>query len=79
MNRLRVVRAERRISQFRLRLETGIHQSKISLFENDLIQPTEDEKQRLAKALRIDIVELFGDGKPTAVPKDKSQGENADD
>jgi transcriptional regulator with XRE-family HTH domain len=44
-------------------LETGIHQSKISLFENDLIAPTDDEKQRLAKALGVSVQEIFGDGK----------------
>jgi transcriptional regulator with XRE-family HTH domain len=60
MNRLRVVRAEKRISQFRLRLETGIHQSKISLFENDLIEPSEDEKEKLARALEVSVAELFG-------------------
>lgn len=63
MNRLRVVRAEKRISQFRLRLETGIHQSKISLFENDLIAPTNDEKERLAKVLGVSVKEIFGNGK----------------
>jgi transcriptional regulator with XRE-family HTH domain len=73
MNRLRVVRAEKRISQFRLRLETGIHQSKISLFENDLIAPTDDEKEKLAKALGLNVTEIFGDGK-VAISGEKERG-----
>lgn len=52
-NNLREVRAVRRITQFQLRVSTGIHQSKISMIENGLIEPREDEKQRLAKALEV--------------------------
>jgi len=59
MNRLREVRVVRRISQFQLRLSTGIHQSKISLFENGLILPRADERKRLAKALGVKPEEIF--------------------
>jgi len=59
MNRLRVVRAEKRISQFRLRLETGINATKISFIENDLVEATADEKKALAKALDISVSEIF--------------------
>jgi len=64
MNRLRIVRAEKRISQFRLRLETGINSTKISFFENDLVEPTEDEKNKLAKALGVSVEEIFPDHIP---------------
>ena len=53
MNRLREVRVLKRITQFQLRIATGIHQSKISMIENGLIEPGEDEKQKLAKALGV--------------------------
>jgi predicted transcriptional regulator len=53
MNRLREMRVVKRITQFQLRLATGIHQSKISLIENGLIEPRKDEKQKLGKALHV--------------------------
>lgn len=60
MNRLRVIRAEKRITQFQLRLSTGIHQSKISLIENEFVTPREEEKERLAKALHVRMQEIWG-------------------
>ena len=50
MNRLREVRVVKRITQFRLRLETGINPTKICLAENGLVDLSENEKERLAKA-----------------------------
>lgn len=61
MNRLRVIRAEKRISQFLLRLQTGISTSKISLIENSLLQPTQEEKSKIAKALGVDVGDIFLD------------------
>lgn len=58
-NRLRETRLLKRITQFQLRILTGIHQSKISLIENGLIDPTQDEEKKLAKALGIKAEELF--------------------
>ena len=58
-NRLRVIRAERRITQFQLRLQTGINATKISFIENGLVQPREDEKQKLARALGANPEEIF--------------------
>jgi len=49
-NKLREVRVVKRITQFLLRVATEIHQSKISMIENGLIQPCEDEAKRLARA-----------------------------
>jgi transcriptional regulator with XRE-family HTH domain len=59
MNRLREARVLKRITQFQLRLLTGIHQSKISMIENGFIEPRSDEKQRLAKALGVRTEEVF--------------------
>ncbi len=61
MNRLREVRVVKKISQFQLRLLTGIHQSKISMIENGLVQAREDEAQRLARALGVTVEEIWTD------------------
>lgn len=74
MNRLRVVRAEKRISQFRLRLETGINATKISFIENDLAEATPDEKKTLAKALGVSVAEIFGDGEAPVISKSNGEG-----
>lgn len=60
MNKLREIRVVKRITQFQLRLSTGIHQSKISLIENGLIHPKEDEKEKLTKALGVKGEEIWG-------------------
>lgn len=59
MNRLREVRVVKRVTQFQLRLSTGIHQTKISFIENGLVQPREDEKRRLSRALGVRPEEIF--------------------
>ena len=60
MNQLRVIRAGKRLTQFQLGLMTGILQSRLSLIENDLISPREDERKRIAKALGMKVEEIFG-------------------
>lgn len=62
MNRLREVRILKRITQFRLHLVTGIPASKISLMENGLVIPREDEKIKLAKALMVTPEKIWGKG-----------------
>ena len=59
MNRLREIRVVKRVTQFQLRLFSGIHQSKISMIENGLVVPSEDEKHRLAKALQVSPDEIW--------------------
>ncbi len=58
-NKVRETRVVKRVSQFQLRLATRIHQSKISMIENGLIDPREDEKEKLAKALGVAVEEIF--------------------
>lgn len=60
MNKLRELRVVKRITQFQIRLATGIHQSKISMIENNLVEPRSDEKQKLAKALHMKPEEIWG-------------------
>jgi predicted transcriptional regulator len=50
----------KRITQYELRIATGIPQSKISLIENGLVKPRDDEKKRIAKALRVRSDEIWG-------------------
>ena len=61
-NRLRVVRAEKRMTQFRLSIATGIIQSRLSQMENDLINPSPEEKEKIAKALGAKVGEIWGEG-----------------
>jgi transcriptional regulator with XRE-family HTH domain len=61
MNKLRETRVVRRVTQFQLRLITGIHQSKLSMIENGLIEPREDERQKIAKALHVKLEEIWND------------------
>ncbi|MDY6987955.1 MAG: helix-turn-helix transcriptional regulator [Thermodesulfobacteriota bacterium] len=62
MNRLKEIRARRRVTQFELRLKTGIHQSKISLAENDYVQLEPKEQKKIAKALSVSVGEIWGQG-----------------
>jgi transcriptional regulator with XRE-family HTH domain len=71
MNRLREIRVVKRITQFQLRLITGIHQSRTSLIENNFIEPRGDEKQRLAKALGVSVEEIFP-GNVNSIQKEQS-------
>jgi len=59
---LREARFERRLTQFDLRLKTGIHQSKISNFEQGYIEPTEIEKKKLSKALAVKLSDIDWSG-----------------
>ena len=61
MNKLREIRSVRRITQFQLRLSTGIHQSKISLIENGLVAPRDNEKREIARALGVKPEEIWDD------------------
>ena len=45
MNKLKEIRFYKGITQPLLALRTGIHQSRISLIENELVTPKEEEKR----------------------------------
>ena len=63
MNRLKIVRAEKRLTQFRLSLKTGINAAKLSFVENDLVVPNLAEKRLIAKALGVPPEQIFGEEK----------------
>ena len=58
-NRLRVFRAERRLSQMELARRSRVSTNRIWRFENGYAEATSDEQARLAKVLRIEVSELF--------------------
>jgi DNA-binding XRE family transcriptional regulator len=59
-NRLRVVRAEQRLTQGQVATKTRdrLTQTRISLIENG-VEPTDEEKRVIAKALRLPIEVVF--------------------
>jgi len=59
MHKLKEVRFFKGISQPLLALKTGIQQSRISLIENELVTPREEEKKKIAKALNLKIENIF--------------------
>ena len=56
---LRQKRFESQISQHLLSCLTGIPQSRLSLFERGLAIPREDEKKKIAKALKVQVKQIF--------------------
>jgi transcriptional regulator with XRE-family HTH domain len=57
-NRLRVLRAERELSQLDLSAKTGIQVTRYWYLETGRKPPTESERAKLAKALRVDESDL---------------------
>jgi predicted transcriptional regulator len=62
---LREIRARLRVSQWDLRQKTGIHQTKISLFEKGHIKLSDNERRRIAKALKVAINDIDWDTEAT--------------
>jgi transcriptional regulator with XRE-family HTH domain len=52
-NRIRVIRAERRVSQLRTALSSGVHPTRFWRIENGLVQPTEAERVAIARTLGV--------------------------
>ncbi|MGO8988751.1 MAG: helix-turn-helix domain-containing protein [bacterium] len=60
---LKEIRKSHTMSQWYLARLSRVHQSRISLYENELTDLTQDEQDRIAKALGVDPKKVFGDGK----------------
>lgn len=58
-NRLKVLRAEREITQMDLALKVGLSRDRYWRIENGYEEPTDDERARLSKALRAETSELW--------------------
>jgi putative transcriptional regulator len=54
-NRLRVLRAERRMTQRDVADKVGVSVSQISIWENAHEEPTDVYKAKIAKALRVPL------------------------
>ena len=59
VNHLREIRAARRITQLDLQIQTGITQTRISQFENGIIQPPPEAKQKIASVLGLPVAKVF--------------------
>jgi transcriptional regulator with XRE-family HTH domain len=53
-NKLRVLRAERRVTQRDVAKKTGLGETRYWRIENGYEQPTDTERAKLAKALRVE-------------------------
>jgi transcriptional regulator with XRE-family HTH domain len=53
--RLREARFRKGLTQFKLRICTGIHQSRISHIETGQVEPRLDEKERIEAALGLEV------------------------
>lgn len=58
-NRLRVWRAERNITQMRLAMKVKMQPARLSHIENGHVEPSENERVALARALSAPLHEVF--------------------
>ncbi len=58
---LKVARVKRKMSQWELSYQTGIAQSRISLFEKGFRKPTQEQAEKIAETLQVAIEEIFPD------------------
>lgn len=58
---LRIARMRKRICQYELSYRTGISQGLISLIERGYRQPTNEQADKIAEALQVNIKEIFPD------------------
>jgi transcriptional regulator with XRE-family HTH domain len=65
-NRLRVLRAERRMTQFVLAHKSRVATSRISFFENGLAEPKPEELERMARALKVTVHDICPDAEAIA-------------
>ena len=59
MNRLRVLRAERQLSQLDTALSAGIGQTRYWKIENDYTKPTGEERDGLTRVFDVPVDEIF--------------------
>jgi len=58
-SKLYKIRVLQKVSQYVIALKTGIQQSRISLIENSLIKPKDEEMKRIADVLGVTVQDLF--------------------
>jgi transcriptional regulator with XRE-family HTH domain len=68
MNELKKIRLfDKKISQFELSRRSGVHPSRISLIENDLVVPTASERKKISEAIGMPPEEIFGEAPKSTV------------
>jgi|KBSSwiStaDraftv2_1062776.scaffolds.fasta_scaffold2057168_2 transcriptional regulator with XRE-family HTH domain len=58
-NRLKVLRADKNLSQLDLAVKAGIKEYRYWRIENGYVIPTDDERAAIAKALKVTIAEVW--------------------
>lgn len=58
-NRLRVLRADRHITQLTLARKARVNVTRLSFIENGLTEPKPEERDKLARALKASVAEVF--------------------
>lgn len=58
-NRLRVLRAETRLTQYNAARKARISHNRFWRIENGYIEPTDDECARLARLFKVDVGQVF--------------------
>lgn len=58
-NRLRVMRAEKRMTQMSVATKAKMHPSRLSYIENGHVEPSGMERAAIARALRVPVHEIF--------------------
>ena len=59
MHKLKEIRFFKKITQPQLAQLAGIQQSRISLIENELVTPNENERKRISEALNLKAEDIF--------------------
>jgi transcriptional regulator with XRE-family HTH domain len=72
-NRLRVVRAERRVSQLRLAAMTHIHPTRVWKIENGYVAPTVADRHRIAHALGVSERDIWARRSHATAAKRRAQ------
>jgi len=59
LNKLRELRFLKGLTQIELEKRTGVHRTSISPIENGYVEPSPEQKKKLAEALDVDIVDIW--------------------
>ena len=58
-SKLRITRILKNTSQYVLALTSGVSQPRLSLIENGLTKPSQEEVRRISKALKVKAEDIF--------------------
>lgn len=75
--RLRALREEKQLSQGDIEKRTGLLRSYISRIENDYTIPSLETLEKMARALEVEMYQLFYDGEKPSKPPQSEQPRGA--